>query len=166
MDLVADRAPPLERRVVQPEILRAPDAPVEGRPGHHLREGEVTPATPHLPDALVGLAPERFEARQHRLLQRPSLGYLLQTASPRLVEQQHDLAEHVELELCGRGVADPDWAGLLEARKPRDLPFKQPALAGHPEHDLHLVDAAGHGPDEPVAPRLGLLQVAAAHERI
>ena len=49
-----------------------------------------------------------------------------------------DLAVDVELELLGRGVADPTGVGSLVARQPWQLELGQPPLAADPVHDLDL----------------------------
>ena len=84
----------------------------------------------------------------------------------RLVEGRHDLAVDVELELPGRGVADPHRARSLVARQPVDLPLVEPPLAPGPVHDLHLGRVAGRRPQQPAPPGHGLLVEAAAHQRL
>ena len=66
-----------------------------------------------------------------------------QSAAPRLMVHVHDLAEHVELELGMRGIADTHRRRSLIARQPIDDPFGQPTLAGDAVHDLQLLGAAG-----------------------
>jgi hypothetical protein len=82
----------------------------------------------------------------------------------RLVERVDHLAVHVELELLVRGV--PHAHGLRRgvAGEPRQLELGEHALAGQAVHDLELRRGAGGGAEEPVAPRGGLLVVAAVHE--
>ena len=53
--------PPMVERTVEPERFDALDSPVEGNPRHHLRMGEVTALSAHLPDAIVGSSPHGFE---------------------------------------------------------------------------------------------------------
>ena len=58
--LVAQREPPLDRPGAT-VLLHDPDAAVERDPRHHLRVGEVATRAAHLPDPLVGLAPDVLE---------------------------------------------------------------------------------------------------------
>ena len=74
----------------------------------------------------------------------------------------HHLADHVELELRGSGVADADRPAALVARQPGDLPFGNAAFAGQAVEDLDLPRVAGHGPQQPVAPLAGFVVVSAA----
>ena len=86
-----------------------------------------------------------------------------ETAAPCLMVHVHDFAEHVELQLGMRGIADAHRRRSLITRQPVDNPFGQPALAGDAVHDLQLVGAAGNGAQQPFAPRLGFLVVACMH---
>ena len=88
----------------------------KAHPGHDLGEGEVAGRSPHLPQPVVRLAPGVFEVVQHALLHGPGLAALRDTAEPRLVKHAHHLAVDVELDLAGRGVADPDGFRALRSR--------------------------------------------------
>src|SRR5579863_7575383 len=75
----------------------------------------------------------------------------------------HDLAEHVELKLTVRRIADPYRSRVLVTGQPGSGPFGQPPLARDTVHDLQLTRTAGDGAQQPFAPRLSLLEVAGMH---
>ena len=85
-------------------------------------------------------------------------------AAPRLVSHVHGLAEHVELPLRVRGVADAHRRRLLIAGQPICDPFDQPPFAADAVHDLKLLRAAGDGAQQPFAPGLRLLVIAGMHD--
>ena len=95
------------------------DGAVEREPGHHLRVGEVLARSAHLPDALVGMAPQALERRSsasssgHEFWCVPSSG--MSAAGP--VQRGEDLAVHVELELLARRVADAAPASSSRSRR-------------------------------------------------
>ncbi len=63
------------------------------------------------------------------------------------------------------GIADAHRGRALVSRQPWHLPFGQPPLAGKPVHDLHLLRAARHRAQQPVAPGLRLVVEAGVHQR-
>jgi hypothetical protein len=105
VDLRADPAPAVDR-AVETERLDGLDAPVKRDPRHHLRIGEMMASAPHLPDAFIGGAPHGFEMREERALKLPRRREVLETADPRMMSRIHHLAEDIELELAGGGIAD------------------------------------------------------------
>ena len=82
-----------------------------------------------------------------------------------LVERLGDLAVDVELQLRRGGVADPHRPRPLVAGQPLELPLVEAPLAGDPVHDLQLAGIAGDRPQQPLAPRLGLVAVARPQHR-
>ena len=56
-------------------------------------------------------------------LEAPTVGVWRKPAAARLVQRVHQLAEHVELELAERRIADPHRRRVLVARQPRHLPL-------------------------------------------
>ena len=76
----------------------------------------------------------------------------------------HHLAEHVELQLPVRRVADAHRARLLVARKPRHFPFGEAPLARDAVHHLELLRPARDRARQPVAPALRLLVIAGVHQ--
>src|SRR4051812_48092010 len=63
VDALARRAPAVERSV-EVEPLRALDRSVECHPGHDFRVCEMLRPTARLPDALIGLLPDRLQPLQ------------------------------------------------------------------------------------------------------
>ena len=138
-DLGVDAAtcvPPSGRVTFEPEVLDRLDGAIESDPRHHLGVGELGPLAPHLPDALVGMLPVAFEPFHHGLLDAPRVLVRLHPAESGLVHGVHDLAEHVELDLVGRPVADPDRCGSFETAEPRKLELGKATFAGEAVHDL------------------------------
>ena len=148
-----------------PSRLDGPDAAIEGDPGHHLGVGEMARTAAHFPEALVGLLPDSVEMAEQRALEGPVLLAQVEAAAARLVQRVHHLAEHVELQLAVRGVADPHRLRRLVAGQPGDLGFGEPPLARQAVHDLQLRRRARGGPQQPVAPGAGLAVVARVHQR-
>ena len=120
----------------------------------------------HLPDAVVGVAPvlaeplDRATRRPQRLVCR---GHAEVAGT---VDRIRELAVHVELQLPGRRVPDPDGGRALVAREPLELVLVEAALARDAVHDLQVLGIAGDGSDHPVAPPGGLLDVAGGHQRV
>ena len=83
----------------------------------------------------------------------------------RLMQRVHHFAENIELQLVMRRVADAHRLRVGVARQPRHFPFGQPPLAANAVHDLNLARTAGRRAQEPVAPHLRLVVVAAVHQR-
>ncbi len=104
-DGLAQGAPVFQRALIA-EVLNAADRAVQHHPGHHLGIGEVLRPRAHLPDALVRLVPDLRDMADHRLLQRPALAVGAAGRLAALVEDIHQLAIDVELELLVGGVAD------------------------------------------------------------
>ena len=125
----------------------------------------MPPGAADLPDALVRLAPVRLEELEQRLLQVPGRLVALQADVPAQVQGVHDLAVDVELELVDGRVADPHRPRPLVAAQPVQLLLGDAALAGHAVQDLHLLRLAGDGPQQPLAPRLGLVGQPGQHQR-
>src|SRR5271157_4887170 len=115
--------------------------------------GEMLRWPAHLPDALIGLVPDRCQMPEHGLADCRAASDRGQTAQMGVVERVENLAIDVELGLVCRTVADAYRPRALIARQPGDLPLAQPALTAQPVHDLDLVGAAGDGAKQPVAPR-------------
>ena len=103
-------------------------------------------ARAHLPDALVGLAPDRFQMREQLVLQIPAGTGRAQAADPRMMQRVGDFAIHVELQLRMRFIADADRLRALVARQPRHDPFQAPPFAGNSIEGLDLVGTAGDRP--------------------
>ncbi len=74
-----------------------------------------------------------------------------------------DLSINIELELFRRRIADANRLRALVSAKPVQFAFRQIALSSNAVHDLHLVGAAGGGPQQPVAPGTGFVKVTGVH---
>ena len=77
----------------------------------------------------------------------------------------HHLAKDIELDLLMRRITDAHRTRGLIAREPVGLPFGEPPLASDSVHDLHLIRAAGDRAQQPIAPFVGFLVIAAVHQR-
>ncbi len=163
VDLARDLAP-VVTRARHALRGRAPGA-VEGDPRHHLGVHEVPPRPAHLPDALVGLVPVLLQEAEQRPLQRPGVPVEADPGGPAEAERVDHLAVDVKLALADRRVADPDRRRVLVAGQPLRFPFGQPALAGHPVHDLDVLRVPGDRPLQPGPPRRRLLGVPGAQQR-
>ena len=115
---------------------------------------------PHLPDALVRLLPGVLEEAEQASLERPRLLRHLQLVHAPLVHRVHDLAEDVELELLGRGVANAHRLRALVARQVVERELGQSPFSRHAVHDLDRGGVARGRTQEPRAPRAGLLEIA------
>lgn len=164
MNFLAQGAPLGDRRL-QTELLRALDATIERHPGHDLGEDVVLARTAPLPDAAVGLIPDRGEMLQHLALQRPGLAIEREIRVAPLMEGVDQFAIDVKLQLRMCGVADPHRLRALIAGKPIGLPFEQPAFAVDAVHDLHAGRIAGDRAQQPIVPGRCLFGVAVVHQR-
>ena len=88
------------------------------------------------------------------------------TTAPSLMQRIHHLAVDVELELVDGRVAHAHRRGPLVARQPVQHHLGEPPLAGQAVHDLQLGGRPGDRPEQPVAPRAGLVAEAAEVERV
>ena len=76
----------------------------------------------------------------------------------RLVQGVDHLAVDVELELARCPVADPHGLRALVAREPRKLDLDQAPLTRDPVHDLDVLRRPGDRAEQPIAPRVCLVQ--------
>src|SRR5205823_5359426 len=116
-------------RTFEMEAFRAFQRAIEGHPGHDLRIGEVLSPRAHLPDALIGLAPDRLQMREQLDLQVPPGTGGAEAADARVMQRVGDFPVDVELQLRVRGIADTDRLCALVARQPRNNPFQAAPLA-------------------------------------
>src|SRR5262249_8772270 len=130
--------PPALHGPLEPEALHALHGAVERDPRHHLRVRERPARAPDLPDALVVLSPRGFDELDQRAFDAPGVLVDLDSETARKVERVRDRAQHVELDLAGRGIADADGVTALVARQPRHLPLRHEPLAGNAVEDLRL----------------------------
>ena len=161
--LVPQRAPALDWPFA-PVLRHEPDGAVERDPAHHLRMGELSARAAHLPDPLVGLAPDALEALEQAPAERPGVVRRRQPRRARLVERVQDLPVDVELELSCGLVAGPDGPRPLVALEPGELELGEPPLARDPVQRLRPVGRARDRAQEPVAPGARLVVVAGSHQ--
>ena len=119
----------------------------------------------HLPDAGVLLPPAVLQPPQQHLQQRPPSRIAGDAVHGRLVGGVNQLAVHVQLQLRGGGVADPDRQRAVEAGQPVELALVQPPLAGDAVHDLEVGGIARDRAQQPAAPLERLIEVAAGEHR-
>ncbi len=96
----------------------------------------------------------------------PRVGGLDDAALPGPLERDHHLAEDVALTLVDGAVADPHRARAGIPRQVVELALDELAPAVDAVHDLHVLGVARDRPQQPVAPQPGLLEVAAAEQRL
>ena len=169
LDLGAQGVAPLDPavdRALQPVLAHRPDAALERRPEHRPRVGEVLQVGADLPDAVVLAVEVLLDEVEQGELEAPRELVVGDADRAGLLEREHDLAEHVALELQVRGVADPHRRGAPVAGQALHLVLGQAPLARQPVHDLHVGRIAGDRPQQPVAPLLGLGLEAVLHERL
>src|SRR5215471_815495 len=121
---------------------------------------EVPPRPTDLPDPFVGLIPVLLQEVEQLALETPSVLVEVKAGLPGQGQGVDDFAVGVKLPLIDGGVADPYRSGLLVARQPADIPFRQPAFATDAIHDLHIARVAGDRAAEPLAPAVSLVGVA------
>src|SRR3954471_12276445 len=128
--------------------------------------GEVVTRPAHLPDAVVGLPPDRLDILDHPAPTGPEA--FVDPAEQLAAEERHadDLAVDVELELFGRCIADPDRLGALVAGKVTQFELREPTLPADPVHDLDLGRVARTDPQEEVAEAQRLVGIAGAEQRL
>ena len=114
---------------------------------------------------LSGSVPDLLEIVEEDTLQRPGRLLDRKPVDARLVQRIHQLAEDVDLQLIARGVADPHRLRALVPREPGQLELRQPALAGDAVHDLDVRRIARDRAQEPAAPLLRFVDVAAVQQR-
>src|SRR5262245_16156344 len=163
VDRIAQLAPALDG-TLDLKAFDALDGAVERHPGHDLGVRELPPTAANLPKSLVGLLPNRFQMFDQLVLQVPFGALRRQAAIGTLEQGVHDLAEDIDLQLLGRGIADANWPCPLVAGKSRNLPFLETALSRQAVHDLHLGRGAGNGVLQPGSPGLRLAVEAAVHQ--
>src|SRR5215216_654883 len=165
VDLVAGLLPAVQRRF-QTELLAESNRPVEHDPGHDLGVREVATRSAGLPDAVVGLTPDRLDVVDDSAPTRPES--LLDPANDRRADEcdSEDLAVDVELELFGSGVADADRFRALVPGELLQLELGEAPLAADSVHDLDLCRVARADPKEVVAEAERLLGVAAGEQRL
>ena len=126
----------------------------------------MTPRPPYLPDAVIGLVPHLLEVA-HQCGAHGATGAAgAQAAACRHGEGGHQLAEHVQLELRRRQVADAHRRRPLVAREPVELELGQAALAPDAVHDLEVARVAGDGASQPPGPRRRFVVVARQQEAL
>ena len=119
----------------------------------------------HLPDPRVLEPPPVRQPLEQLPHQRPDVGIGGCPVDADLVQRVEQLAVRVELELRRRRVPDSHRCRPLVAREPVELAFVEAALAGDPVHDLDVGRVAGHGAEQPLAPRRRLVVIAGTQHR-
>ena len=87
-------------------------------------------------------------------------------AIARLLQRDHHLAEHVALALADGGVADPHRPRAGVPGEVVEGVLGQAPGAVDGVHDLEVVGVAGHRPQQPVLPELGLVGEARGQQRL
>ena len=158
--------PPLIDRSVEAVFLDGVHGPVHTGPGHHLGVHEVSARPAHLPQPVVRFGPVPLEEVQQGPLHVPGRVAGLHARFPGQVQTVEHLAPHVELQLVGGGVPDPDGAAVPIPGQPRYLGLGDAPPTVEPVHDLQLVGVAGDRADQPLAPGARLLHVSRPQQRL
>src|SRR5277367_1623874 len=128
--------------------------------------GEVAPAAPHFPDALVRLPPDILEVQNKAALQRPSRVARREAGAARDVKGVEHFTIDIELELSDGAVTDSDRSRAFVARQPWNFEFLEPPFARHAVENLQIVGRPGDGAQEPLVPRLRFVENAGPNQRI
>ena len=116
--LVGD-APPAPRRSRIASSVRRHRRAIEGHPGHHLGMREVPPATAHFPNSLLGVTPDRLQVLEGDVAEIIGAFERRQAAARGLEQRVRDLTIYIELERCGRCIADAERARTIISWQPR-----------------------------------------------
>src|SRR5207248_9584647 len=108
---------------------------IDCNPCHDLGMHEMTPRTANFPYTLVGSRPDLLYVPGKRPLEVPGCFKFLQSVFACLVEGIEHLAIHIELELLGRGIADPHWLRTFVTRQFGQLEFGKTPFSRHTVHD-------------------------------
>ncbi len=120
----------------------------------------------HLPDAMVGLAPAPFQIVEQGQLQPPGIVADVQPVLVGDVQDIHDLAAGVDLELRIGAIADAHGPRTAMPRQPRQFVLLQIVAAIDAVHDVHRPWFATDRAHEPVAPLARLLAIAIGEQRV
>ena len=123
-------------------------------------------AAPHFPDARVRLSPDLLEVQKEGAFQRPGRIAGGETRAARDIEGVEHFAIDVELKLLDRSVADADRLRAFVAGQPGNFVFLEPSVARDAVDDLQVVRRAGDRAQEPLVPRLRLVEDARSDQRI
>src|ERR1700722_5415301 len=124
------------------------------------------PAAAHFPDALVRLPPDILEVQKEGTFQRPGRVARREAGAARDVKGVEHFAIDVELELSDGAVADSDRSRAFVARQPWNFELLEPSFARHTIENLQVVRRPGDRPQEPLVPRLRLIENASANQRV
>ena len=116
--------------------VRQPRRAVQSDPAHELGRHVMLGLAARLPDALIGLAPDRGRALGLRLHDRPKPARQPLAAPCVQQDRVERRAEHVVLALVEGAVADPHRAGAGVAREVVARGLGQIAAPVDPVHDL------------------------------
>ena len=152
--------PPVLHVAREPVLLRESDGAVERDPAHHLGVDEVPLRPAHLPYPPVRPPPRPRREVRHALQQNPAVVRQVAGVAVEHREAQRDLAEHVQLAVVRRVVADADGPRPLVALQVRQLRLGQHAVLRDAEEDLHMLERAEAVLDDPLDVRLALVRVA------
>src|SRR5260370_32496264 len=113
----------------QSEFLNASNGPIECHPGHHLGMSEMPHWAPDFPDAVIGLAPDLFEAFQQIDLKIEMSQPVILLEAAGVVQNVAEFPKNVQLQLLDGGIAHAYRRSPAVAGEPRHFPFQQMALA-------------------------------------
>src|SRR6185437_15189105 len=129
MDALAQRAQMRQGSLAIAELLEEAHRAIDRDPGHDLRVGEVATAAADLPDAVIRALPYLVDMVQQSHCRHQRLVAAGHAHLAPDIDGVHDLAEDIELELAGGGIADTHRLGALVARQLVQLELGEPPAA-------------------------------------
>ncbi|CAH0291805.1 hypothetical protein SRABI26_04254 [Arthrobacter sp. Bi26] len=157
---------PAVGRAGQAEVPDPLDHAVRRHPCHHLGVREVALRAAHFPQPVIRPAPGCLEVFHEGHLDVPGVVGVFEEGVPGQGQAIEHLAPDIELQLAGRAVPGTHRGGVFIALQPRQFELRQPAFTVEAVHDLQIRRVPGDGPEQPVAPRAGLLRVARGQQRL
>ena len=106
------------------------------------------------------------EVQNEPAFQRPGRVAGGETRAARDIKGVKHFAIDVELELSDRAIADSDRGRAFVARQPGNFIFFKPAFSRDAVDDLQIIRRTGDRAQEPLVPRLRLVENAGANQRI
>src|SRR5271168_2744333 len=92
----------------QTKFLGGSHGSVKSDPSHDLGMRKMLTPTPHFPNSIVWLVPDSFEMFDQRAFKSPTRVVCSNASPSGHIQGIKDFSVHIELNLAGRCVTDPD----------------------------------------------------------